>query len=175
MCLTISMLNQIPIVEHDGSPLAYFITFRCYGSWLHGDARGSVDPHQNQPGAPLLPADPIRHKSRRNQLNQPPMELGAMHRKTIDSTIREVCHHRRWNLYALSVRSNHVHVVVGAKCTPEMVMNSFKSWSTRRLREQNLVAKNRKVWSRHGSTRYLWTNKDMEESFIYTMEAQDKH
>ena len=98
-----------------------------------------------------------------------------MHRQPIDITIREVCYHRRWNLYALSVRSNHVHVVVGAKCTPELVMNSFKSWSTRRLREQNLVDKNRKVWSRHGSTRYLWRNKDMEESFIYTMEAQDKH
>ena len=24
-------------------PLAYFITFRCYGTWLHGDSRSSVD------------------------------------------------------------------------------------------------------------------------------------
>ena len=24
-------------------PLAYFITFTCYGNWLHGDERGSVD------------------------------------------------------------------------------------------------------------------------------------
>jgi hypothetical protein len=24
-------------------PLGYLITFRCYGSWLHGDKRGSID------------------------------------------------------------------------------------------------------------------------------------
>jgi hypothetical protein len=24
-------------------PLAYLITFRCYGTWLHGDKRGSID------------------------------------------------------------------------------------------------------------------------------------
>ena len=27
----------------DHIPLAYFITFRSYGTWLHGDKRGSVD------------------------------------------------------------------------------------------------------------------------------------
>jgi hypothetical protein len=29
-------------------PLAYLITFRCYGTWLHGDERGSVDRFRNQ-------------------------------------------------------------------------------------------------------------------------------
>jgi hypothetical protein len=24
-------------------PLAYLTTFRCYGTWLHGDDRGSVE------------------------------------------------------------------------------------------------------------------------------------
>src|SRR5438093_13756827 len=24
-------------------PLGYLITFRCYGTWLHGDERGSID------------------------------------------------------------------------------------------------------------------------------------
>ena len=24
-------------------PLAYLISFRCYGTWLHGDERGSID------------------------------------------------------------------------------------------------------------------------------------
>jgi hypothetical protein len=38
-------------------PLAYFITFRSYGSWLHGDERGSVDRSHNQYGSPFLPHD----------------------------------------------------------------------------------------------------------------------
>jgi hypothetical protein len=30
-------------------PLAYFITFTTYGTWLHGNGAGSVDPAHNQP------------------------------------------------------------------------------------------------------------------------------
>ena len=29
-------------------PLADFITFRAFGTWLHGDQRGSVDPASQQ-------------------------------------------------------------------------------------------------------------------------------
>jgi hypothetical protein len=32
----------------DHIPLAYLITFRCYGTWLHGDSRGSVDRFHNR-------------------------------------------------------------------------------------------------------------------------------
>jgi hypothetical protein len=28
-------------------PLGYLITFRCYGTWLHGDDRGSIDRKAN--------------------------------------------------------------------------------------------------------------------------------
>ena len=31
-------------------PLAYFITFHTYGSWLHGAVSGSVDDEHNRPG-----------------------------------------------------------------------------------------------------------------------------
>jgi len=29
--------------DNERIPLAYLITFRSYGTWLHGDERGSVD------------------------------------------------------------------------------------------------------------------------------------
>lgn len=32
------------------TPLAYLITFRTYGTWLHGDERGSVDKNHNKFG-----------------------------------------------------------------------------------------------------------------------------
>ncbi|MGH9840991.1 MAG: hypothetical protein ACREEM_19730 [Blastocatellia bacterium] len=38
-------------------PLAYLITFRCYGTWLHGDERGSVDRDHNIYRTPFLPRD----------------------------------------------------------------------------------------------------------------------
>jgi hypothetical protein len=41
----------------DRVPLAYLITFRAYGTWLHGDSRGSVDRFHNRYGAPLIRAN----------------------------------------------------------------------------------------------------------------------
>jgi hypothetical protein len=38
-------------------PLAHLITFRSYGTWLHGDKRGSVDRFHNQYKSPYLPPD----------------------------------------------------------------------------------------------------------------------
>ena len=38
-------------------PLAYFISFACYGCRLHGDDRGSVDLRHNLYGTPVLPPD----------------------------------------------------------------------------------------------------------------------
>jgi len=36
------------------TPLAYFISFRSYGTWLHGDERGSIDRFNNCYGEPAL-------------------------------------------------------------------------------------------------------------------------
>ena len=35
-------------------PLAYLITFRCYGTWLHGDKRGSIDRFHNAHKSPHI-------------------------------------------------------------------------------------------------------------------------
>lgn len=53
-------------------PLAYFITLSCYGTWLHGDERGSVDKKHNVPGKPVLPPDPERHPDEQTSLAEPP-------------------------------------------------------------------------------------------------------
>lgn len=159
-------------IDSDGYPLAYFITFRCYGTWLHGDTRGSVDPQHNQPGEPLMPESQTLQRLRYNDLKHRPMTLGSGLRSVVDSTLRSVCNYKGWNLHALKVLCDHVHVVVNALSRPEPVMTCLKAWSTRRLRESGLIAKDARVWSRHGSTRYLWTCEAIEDASVYTLEAQ---
>ncbi len=58
-------------------PLGYHITFRCYGTWLHGDERGSVDRFHNRYGSPLI--SPNRPWKRYNKLalKRPPVKLTA--------------------------------------------------------------------------------------------------
>jgi hypothetical protein len=54
-------------------PLAYLITFRTYGTWLHGDERGSVDRQHNVYGTPRLDPDAMRKNAEEQELIQRPV------------------------------------------------------------------------------------------------------
>jgi REP element-mobilizing transposase RayT len=153
-------------------PLAYFLSFRTYGTWLHGDERGSVDRTHNEFGSPLLPTSEARERFERSKLKQTAVELGTDMRACVDRTLREVCEHKRWKLLALNVRSNHVHVVVAAAEPPESVMNAFKAWATRRLAEAGSIERGSRVWSRHGSTIYQFKPGKVDEKCAYVQNCQ---
>jgi hypothetical protein len=51
-------------------------------------------------------------------------------------------------------------------------MNQLKSWATRRLREEGLAESDERIWTRHGSTRYLWTEQDVLAAGAYVLEGQ---
>ena len=144
--------------------MRYFITFACYGVHLHGDESGSVDRNHNIPGSRLAEADPERIAVMRQQMDQTPYFLDRDRRMTVLDALREVCRHRGWCLWAAHVRTSHVHVVVEADMAPEKVMNAFKSYASRGLNRQKLDGAERKRWARHGSTRWLWKDDDVQES-----------
>lgn len=153
-------------------PLAYLITFHTYGSWLHGDAKGCVDRRHAAAGTELAPADPRRLAATQARMRQQPFKLSTAGRRLVAEVLAEVCSHRGWELHAANVRTNHLHAVVAAALLPEPVMNALKSWATRRLREAKLVPTDRKVWSRHGSTRYLWDEQAVTNACDYVMHGQ---
>src|ERR1044071_6671410 len=106
------------------NPLRYLITFRCYGTWLLGDQRGSTDRFHNRYKSPHLGYSARRQSINKNLLKSPAVLLGPQQRNGVERAIREVCDHRRWLLHALSVRTNHVHVVVStAGIKPERALN----------------------------------------------------
>jgi REP element-mobilizing transposase RayT len=153
-------------------PLAYLITFATYDAWLHGDGRGSVDRDHNVPGTPPLDPDEKRQAREQRRLQHPPVLLDARARAVVHRTIIEVAEHRDWTVHALNVRSNHVHVVIGAPDVPEGVMNALKSWSTRRMVKAGVAPAGTKTWVRHGSTRYLWKPEQVEAACQYVCERQ---
>ena len=153
-------------------PLAYLITFRCYGTWLHGDARGSVDPKHSVYGAPRITANQALENSNRKQLKHAPVLLSARQRKVVEGAVRGVCDHRKYVLHAINVRANHAHCVVSAMCKPEPVLDAFKAYATRALRLAGLISLKTKPWSRHGSTMYLWKEKDVAKAIEYVVLGQ---
>jgi REP element-mobilizing transposase RayT len=153
-------------------PLAYLITFRTYGTWLHGDARGSVDRTHNIYGAPLLPPDGKREQAARRRCRQAPVKLDAAQRRIVRQAVVEVSERQEWSLHELNVRSNHVHVVVSAPEDPDRVVNTFKSISTRRLRDAGLIDASIKPWNRGASRKYLWTPDALKAACRYVLDGQ---
>jgi REP element-mobilizing transposase RayT len=154
------------------SPLAYFLTFTTYGTWLHGRAPGSVDRQHNEVGTPVLPPDKERETAERRTLAEPPYLLDAARRSIVLDTLREVARHRRWRLWAVHVRSNHVHLVVTADARPEKVMADFKAYASRRLKERSAEPHDRTRWTQHGSTLYLWTEDEVAAKIDYVLNGQ---
>ena len=98
--------------------------------------------------------------------------LDEPRRIVVHQTIVAVAEHRDWTLHAINVRTNHVHVVIGAPETPERVMNALKSWSTRRMVEAGVLPAKTRAWVRHGSTRYLWKPDQVQAACEYVCERQ---
>src|ERR1043166_3903267 len=73
------------------TPLAYFISFRSYGTWLHGDDRGSIDRFHNRYGAPYLPQSDAWERHNRKQRKGDPFILGVRERQSVEKAIRETC------------------------------------------------------------------------------------
>jgi REP element-mobilizing transposase RayT len=153
-------------------PLAYLITFRCYGTWLHGDERGAVDNLYNTYGTPFYPRDEQREKEERLRLKQSPVALDEARRIAVDHAVHEVCKHRNWRLRAINVRTNHVHTVVSAPCKPEKVLNDFKAYATRGMRKAGVWKSELTPWAEKGSRRYLWTSKQVERACDYVLNHQ---
>lgn len=156
-------------------PLAYLITFRCYGTWLHGDERNSVDSHKgnNIYGSPKISHNCNLKSLMRNKMKQTAFLLNVEQRKAVEETIKEVCEYRNYVLRALNVRTNHIHTVISAQSKPEPIINTLKSYSTRKLRELNLISNEIRPWSRGGSRRYLWKQRHVDLAVNYVLYCQE--
>jgi REP element-mobilizing transposase RayT len=154
-------------------PLGFLITFRCYGTWLHGDERGSTDRFHNRYQTPYLPRSDRRRDLNQRQLKSEPLILDATQRHSIDLAIREVCVNREWHLHAVNVRTNHVHTVVSIGIgKPERALNAFKAYATRRMRRDGNWRGVHNPWADKGSQRYLWTERSLALAIDYMINGQ---
>lgn len=155
------------------TPLAYLITFRCRGTWLHGDERGSVDRNNNRYGSPLIPAHARRHAASAANLKHPPVNLNAGMRRAVEDAIKETCGFRGWALYAVNVRTNHAHSVVNAGAIdPSKVLLALKANATRKMRETGVWSEDHSPWSERGSKRYLWNESSVTAAVDYVLYGQ---
>ena len=132
----------------------------------------SVNRWRNRPGDEYISSSTAWMAIQNRDMTQPPYALDEPRREVVLASIGEVCTARDWLLFAAHVRTNHVHVVVQCNETPEKAMTQMKAWASRRLTEAGLDTAQRKRWTRHGSTRYLWKPEDVEAALDYVLARQ---
>ncbi|MBI4459838.1 MAG: transposase [Acidobacteria bacterium] len=160
------MISKHPI------PLAYLLTFTCYGARLHGDESGSVDRDHRVLGTPFLSPNPLRVASEQKRAKQKPYRMDSCTRSLVLRAIQEVCLHRGWTLWASHVRSQHVHLVVAAEDAPEKILHDVKAYVSRALNRAGLGDTSNHRWTRHGSTRYLWKSEQIGAAIHYVVREQ---
>jgi len=153
-------------------PLAYFLTWTTYGTWLPGDERGWVE----KPGQFRAP-DAAREKVARRRMTEPALTLDVEQRQLVETAITDHCRFRGWELHTVSARTQHVHVVVTAPGrTPKEVMDQFKAWCTRRLKERERSLDKTHLrsnwWTQGGSKRWLNDIESLEAAIQYVAEGQ---
>lgn len=154
-------------------PLAYFLTFSTYGVRLPGDGRGTVYRGHAGYGEAKRGDEPGLAEYSRMHMADEPMVLDRRKREIVEHSIREHCEFRGWCLHALNIRTTHVHVVVSAEDhDADFVMRNVKARSTKLLRDADIVGADQRVWGRHGSTRFAWSESAITEMIDYVLVRQ---
>jgi len=111
-------------------PLAYFITWPTYGTWLPDDERGWIEYRHGW----QLPNRTVKQDSA-VRMTEDACILTAAERAIVEKQIAETCQHKGWRLHAVQCRSNHLHVVVSAQAKTKVIRDQLKAWCSRRLNE----------------------------------------
>jgi REP element-mobilizing transposase RayT len=124
---------------------AYLLTISCYGSRLHGDARGTL----HRDFGPVS-GDAALHRHEQTLMQASPYRLDSLDSRRIAlSTIRDVALFRGWRLLAAHVRVTHMHVIVAGTVAPSKAIGDFKAYVSRAL---NALEGERRRWARGGNS-----------------------
>ena len=148
-------------------PIAYFITWTTYGTWLPGDEGGSW--HRGRYQSP----NELFREMAAAEMRETAFTLSQEDRAIVQETVTKPCEIRAWKLHTVRARSNHVHIVVTAPgYKPETVGDQFKAWCTRLLKPRHPGRE--RFWTKGGSRRCMNHEDDLEAVITYVNEAQDR-
>jgi len=149
-----------------GKMLGYMVTCTTYGTWLQGDKRRYVRDGQ------ILPADMEIEEANKRQQKSPTVRLSTEQKGFVEQIILREAKRIGQQILALSVYSNHVHLVVGL--TNESIENTvsrYKNISTSALKKAGLMER---IWTRGFDKRFCYSVEELEEKIEYVNRHKNK-
>ena len=161
----------------------WLLTWTTYGSWLPGDARGSVTAvrdrsgpriRHNVPGTEFDGPMPGLERSARQRMKGDPIRLVREQADALLSQFQETGGIRGWTLWAAAIMANHVHVVLGVCGDPdsEVLLRDLKAYGSRRLNRCWNKPVSGTWWARSGSKRRLKTESSLLAAVRYVLDQE---
>ncbi|MHC4574072.1 MAG: transposase [Planctomycetota bacterium] len=139
--------------------LGYMITWTTYGSWLQGDKRGFVKKGMT------CPANKSLADSNKASLTKKPVRLSKTHRQIVQDAILQKAASLNQRIHALSVSSNHVHILAEYIALPiGQVVSHYKSAAQAALRKAGVAGR---VWTRGFDKRYCFDQQGLRTRIDY--------
>jgi REP element-mobilizing transposase RayT len=168
----------------DGSRF-WLLTNTTYGTWLPGDARGSVtsvrpEGHSEPriehdiPGTPYEEETPGLERSARALMRGPAIRLNRKQAQLLLAQFRETAAQRDWTLHAVAIMANHFHLVaeVGNDPDPRKVLADFKAYGSRALNREFGKPASETWWTSNGSKRKLSGDLAVESGVHYVLRQE---
>ena len=164
-------------------PVALFITWTTFGTWLPGDKRGHVSntlltqgeyqPRENQFGTPYAVGDAQLRERARDLQKSPTVWLTAAQALVVAHTLVRVATEHGWTILRAAIMANHTHVVViNCRLDGPAVRRILKGNSQADLSDS--VGTNRRWWTRGGSDRLRRGDRSIEATVHYVANQRGK-
>jgi REP element-mobilizing transposase RayT len=142
--------------------LGYMITWTTYGTWLQGDGRGYVKNGQTYDGNKAL-------MQRNKQLqSQDMVKLSRNQQQVVRKAINEEAELQDQCIYALSVQSNHVHIVAEYTRQPISKIVAYYKKSARLALKA--AGHNGKLWTKGYDKRFCFDKAALEQRIKYVQD-----
>ena len=142
-----------------GKSCGYMVTWTTYGTWLQGDKKGSV-----RKGKVLRESKGLQQANERKRTGES-VKLKKAECEVVREAILKEAERIGEEIAALSIWSNHVHVVVGGGGRPvEKVVSRFKMTAYYALRECGFKGR---LWTRGYDKRYCFDEKSLCARMAY--------
>ncbi len=149
-----------------GQLAGYMVTWTTYGSWLQGDEKGYVKNGEVLKGGRHL------QKANKSIMQYDAVRLRTREKEIIRSAIMEAGRYLGEEIKAISVWSNHVHVVVGYSGRPiEDIVSRFKNKGYFALRKEGFAGR---LWTRGFDKRYCYDENSLQRRIEYVRRHASK-
>jgi REP element-mobilizing transposase RayT len=161
----------------------WLLTTTTYGNWLPGDPRGFVsnvrvgagpEVRHNVPGTRFDADIPLLQHHARSRLRCPPLRLVSEQAEALCQQFQETATHRGWQLLAIAVMANHVHLVIGVPGDPDpdSLLRDFKAYGSRALNKRWSKPESETWWTESGSKRKLPNETAVLAAIRYVIEQE---